>query len=107
MTKLEKIHYHNKCQSLGITYDNVLGLFHDVRGTKIRLSRELNISTSRISSALSGRHYSPQILLLIHYFLKGKESVKWAKNLRQEQKNVTYLTQNGFSLWEAVQISKK
>ena len=107
ITNLEKLEYEKKLSTLGINFENVLGLFHDVWGIKVELSRELNISNSRISNTINGKHHNPDILYAIHNYIKTKTFVKWDVNLTIEEKRYDNLLKNGFSVWEAVQIANK
>ena len=107
ITNLEKLEYENKLSTLGVNFTNVLGIHENIIGVKTILSRELNIMFPTLSNALSGKHNSPQIIYQVHEYLKNKSVVAWAVNLTIEEKRYDNLLNNGFSVWEAIQIAKE
>ena len=104
VTKLQQKEFRDKLTIEKATREGIKAEIKAKRIPQTEIAKAINYSVSSVNNNLTGDLSSYKVLYLIHRYIKGFESHEWATNLKVSERNLGWLTQNGFSNQEAIKI---
>jgi len=104
VSKIQQSQFRDKLSIEKITVESIKEEIKEKGIPQTEIARAINYSVSSVNNNLRGFILSYKVLYLINRYVKGFESHDWATNLKVSERNLTWMTQNGFSNQEAIAI---
>ena len=104
VTKKEQHQYKQSLSDAKATRESIKEEIKAKGIPQTEIARAINYSLSSVNNNLTGDLTSYKVIYLINRYVKGFNSYEWAANLKVSERNLTWMTQNGFSNQEAIAI---
>ena len=104
VSKQQQIEFRDKLTTEKATRESIKEEIKAKRIPQTDIAKGINYSLSSVNNNLTGDLTSYKVLYLINRYIKGHTNPKWAVNIKVHNRNLTWLTQNGFSTSESIAI---